>query len=95
MTRSTPAGLLRIFSIAILPTDGIVTTSTGVRLATPERAWLDLLFYYTKGARFVIDPLNEVDCTQLDRSVVTRYLADYANPKFRSFVKGQLDAQRH
>ncbi len=62
----------------------------GILVADNEKAYLDLLYYYNRGHRFVIDPLNEVDCTQLNLSKINAYLKKYKNPKFVSFVKRKL-----
>lgn len=90
-TLETPFGLVRYFSIKKNLLFGISRLPNGVRNADSEKAYLDLLYYYTKGARFVVDPLAEIDLTRLNRRRLNLYLKKYANPKFISFVKGQFD----
>lgn len=86
----TPFGLLRYFSIQKDLLFGIQTIRQGVRVADNEKAYLDLLYFYMKGARFVIDPLQEVTLEKLDIRKIKKYLKYYKNPKFIKFVKGLL-----
>ena len=70
---------------------GIEQLPSGVGVAVPEKAYLDLLYFYQKGARSPIDPLREVRIEALDRSRLLAYLTRYRNPKFVAFVKGILN----
>lgn len=67
---------------------GFARLQSGVPMADPEKAWLDLLYFYVKGHRFVIDPRREIDVRRLRRARIAQYLTHYANPKFVRFVKG-------
>jgi hypothetical protein len=58
--------------------------------ALPEKAYLDVLYYYQKGRRFSFDPFSDVDCSRLNRDTVNDLLTVYRNPKFKSFVQGVL-----
>jgi hypothetical protein len=69
---------------------GFERVAFGIQLADPEKAFLDLLYFHAKGARFVIDPLKEVALDKLDMRRVERYLRRYRNPRFIAFVKGLL-----
>lgn len=89
-TFETPLGIVRFFSIQPGLVFGAERRPDGVAVADREKAYLDLLYYYTKGARFVFDPLSEVDRSGLDRGRLKRYLKKYKNPKFIRFVKNQL-----
>lgn len=89
---TTPFGVLRYFSIKESLAFGISTLSNGVPVADNEKAYLDLLYYYTKGAGFVIDPRSEVNLRKLNREKIELYLKKYRNPKFVSFVQGELYA---
>ena len=60
----------------------------GLWVADSEKAYLDLLYAYTKGTRFVIDPLQEVNTNLLNKKKLFQYLKKYKNPKFIKFVKG-------
>lgn len=70
---------------------GFQSNTKGVRVADSEKAFLDMLYFYTKGVRFVIDPLQEIDISKLNRQKIFQYLTQYKNPKFVKFVKGVLD----
>lgn len=82
-----PNGTIRFFSIQPDLCFGI-EYERAIRVANSEKAFLDLLYFYTKGHRFVIDPRTEVDVSKLDRMRLERYLKRYNNPKFIQFVKG-------
>lgn len=86
----TPFGVLRFFSIKPDLVFGTARLTTGVIVADNEKAYLDLLYYYLRGARFVFDPLTEVDRSRLGLKKLRRYLKRYRNPKFVKFVKGRL-----
>lgn len=86
----TNSGDILIHSISKELDFGITALNNGIRVATPEKAYLDLLYFYQKGTRFVIDPLQEVDTLKLNRKLIAKYLANYKNPKFVQFVKGLL-----
>lgn len=90
-TIETPFGRLRFFKIKRGLIFGTQRMKGGILAADKEKAYLDLLYYYVKGARFVIDPLKDVDVWKLDKNKVNRYLRVYRNPKFVKFVKGLLD----
>lgn len=86
----THFGTIRYFSIRKKQIFGLTALPGGVRMADNEKAYLDLLYYYTKGARFVMDPLTEVNVRKLNRRKIAAYLKCYRNPKFVQFVKGTL-----
>ena len=56
-------------------------------MATKEKAFLDTLYFYQKGTRFYFDIYSDIDISQLDRSIIFKYLKSYKNPKFIKFVK--------
>lgn len=86
----TPFGRLRFFKIKRDLIFDAQKIKGGVTVASSEKAYLDLLYYYTKGARFVIDPLRDVDLWKLDFGKLRRYLKVYRNPKFIKFVEGLI-----
>ena len=63
----------------------------GVNIATPEKAFLDTLYYYQKGQKFSFDIYSDIDCDALDRGKVELYLNSYKNKKFVSFANGVCD----
>ena len=89
-TIKTPFGLLRFFKIKKDLIFGTQRTKYGISVADSEKAYLDLLYYYVKGARFVIDPLADVDLWKLDLKKIRKYLRAYKNPKFVAFVEGLI-----
>jgi predicted transcriptional regulator of viral defense system len=93
-TITTPQGIIRSFAIQPSLRFGYQYNKYGVAVADSEKAFLDLLYFYTKGHRFVIDPRNEVDISKLNRKTLTTYLKRYKNPKFVQFVKGLLNEKR-
>lgn len=87
----TSAGRLRYFKIKKDLLFGATRGRNGVTIADNEKAYLDLLYYTTKGARFAIDPLTDVDLWKLKKRKLNVYLSSYKNPKFRKFVKRILN----
>lgn len=63
----------------------------GVRYATPEKALLDTLYYYTSGRRFSFSVYEDINLERINRSLVREYLARYRNPRFVAFVKEYLN----
>jgi hypothetical protein len=59
-------------------------------MADPEKAFIDLLYFYVKGARYLIDPMSDVIVDKLNKKRLFAYLKRYKNPKFVKFVKGLL-----
>lgn len=90
-TFTTPQGIIRSFAIQPDLYFGYQCDKKGVAIADSEKAFLDLLYFYTKGQRFVIDPRTEVDISKLNRRKINGYLKHYKNPKFIQFVKGLLN----
>ena len=89
-TVNTPSGSIHFYSISPKFLFGFSKLPSGVNMADPEKAFIDLLYFYVKGARFLIDPLKDVNIGKLDRKRLFVYLKRYKNPKFVKFVKGFL-----
>ena len=83
----TPKGDIIYCSISRELFFGFERQRNGVAIANPEKAFLDTLYFYTKGKRFVIDPLKEINIDKLNKKVLETYLKRYKNPKFINFVK--------
>lgn len=92
-TVETPFGRLRFFKIKKDLIFGTQKEKYGIRIADSEKAYLDLLYYYARGARFVIDPLKDVDLQKLNFGKIRKYLRCYKNPKFVAFVEGQIHVE--
>jgi hypothetical protein len=71
------------------------TLENGVRYATPEKAFLDTLYFYQKGRIFSFNVYSDIDFSRLDKKLVLRWLKKYRNPKFVSFVKGVITEPDH
>jgi predicted transcriptional regulator of viral defense system len=54
----------------------------GIRMATPEKAWLDACYYAYKGRTFSFDLDTDVDRQGMDEDLLSTYLAAY-DPRFR------------
>jgi hypothetical protein len=64
----------------------------GIRMALPEKAVLDTLYFYRLGISFSFDVYTDIDFSRLDRSVVREFLQKYRNPVFVDFARSVLDA---
>jgi len=89
-TVSAPSGSVHFYSISPEFYFGFSKLTSGVNMADPEKAFIDLLYFYVKGARFLIDPLKDVNVERLDKKKLFAYLKKHKNPKFIKFVKGCL-----
>lgn len=63
-----------------------------VRIALPEKAVLDTLYFYRRGVRFGFDVYSDIDYGQLDRAVIREYLGKYRNPVFVEFARRLTNA---
>jgi len=64
----------------------------GVNIATPEKAFLDTLYYYQKGMKFSFDIYSDIDYDGLDRKKLIEYLKLYKNKNYVTFVNGVINA---
>ena len=55
----------------------------GIKVATPEKAFLDTLYYYQKGRAYFFDIYSDIDTAPLKRKRLEKYLGQYQNPKFK------------
>ncbi len=62
----------------------------GINMATPEKAFIDTLYYYQKGVRFSFDIYSDIDTESLNKNLIKKYLRQY-NSKFQVFVKGVVN----
>jgi len=65
-------------------------TINGINMATPEKAFIDTLYYYQKGVRFSFDIYSDIDTESLNKNLIEKYLRQY-NSKFQVFVKGMIN----
>lgn len=66
------------------------TNVDGYKMATKEKAYLDCLYFYTKGLKFSFDIFSDIDISMLDYLLILKYLKKYKNKKFQTFVLGVL-----
>jgi len=66
----------------------------GVNFATPEKAFLDTLYFYQKGRKASFNIFADITTERLDRERIAAYLKRYKNPRFVAFVKGYLKNER-
>lgn len=56
----------------------------GIRVATPEKAFLDVCYFFYKGKRFSFDPAEDINTQDLDFDLITSYLEKY-DKRFATF----------
>lgn len=66
---------------------GFEPLANGVRMADPEKAVLDSLYFYQHGMRFYFNLFQDISFSALDREKFEAYLERYQNPKFRTFAR--------
>ena len=86
----TPFGQIQFFKIKKDLLFSMQKIKDGIYVADNEKAYLDLLYYYSKGSKFVVDPLTDIDIWKLDRKKIKKYLRSYKNPKFVTFVENTI-----
>lgn len=86
----TPFGQVRFLSIKKELIFGVQAIKQGVRVADVEKAYLDLLYFYQKGSRFVCDPFQDIKVWKINQKKINQYLKTYTNPRFIKFVKNSL-----
>ncbi|MDA3927101.1 MAG: hypothetical protein PF904_20700 [Kiritimatiellae bacterium] len=64
----------------------------GVRMALPEKAVLDTLYFYRRGIRFSFDVYSDIDYSRLNKSMIEEFLLQYKNPVFIDFARNLTNA---
>ena len=64
----------------------------GVRMALPEKAVLDTLYFYRRGIRFSFDIYSDVDYSRLNKDRTNQYIERYKNPVFIKFARSLTNA---
>ena len=80
-----PLGTIEHLSIAPHLYFGF-NTINGRKIATKEKAFLDVWYYYYKGKTFSFDPATDIHPVAMDMRVVNAYLKKY-DKQFVSFFK--------
>lgn len=83
----TPLGRLTVFSIKPELCFGFALEE-GLRMADPEKAYLDAWYFTLKGARFSFDPASDVAVEDLNRTRLEEYLSAY-DRRFIQYFKNQ------
>ena len=66
---------------------GYEPNEKGFRLASPEKAVIDALYFYLRGKRFYFNVFGDIHYSLLDKDKFFEYLARYRNPKFKIFAE--------
>ncbi len=64
----------------------------GIRMALPEKAVLDTLYFYRRGIRFSFDIYSDVDYSRLNKDIINEFLEKYKNPVFIDFARSLINA---
>jgi hypothetical protein len=67
-----------------------INNEHGIRYATPEKAFIDTLYFYQKGATFSFDIFTDINMMLLNKEKLRQILEHYQNPRFKSFVNGVI-----
>lgn len=67
------------------------TIQDGIKIADSEKAFIDLLYYKTKGAKFMFNIYSDINYEKLNFKKVFEYLKAYKNKKFVSYCKGIIN----
>jgi len=59
----------------------------GFKMAVPEKAVIDTLYFYLRGKKFYFNISCDINYRLLDKDRFFEYLARYRNPKFRTFAE--------
>ena len=64
----------------------------GVKLALPEKAVLDVLYFYKRGRKFSFDIYSDIDYSGLDKKKFDCFLGRYADSRFVEFCRRLVNA---
>lgn len=70
---------------------GFIADNKGVRFATPEKAFLDMLYFYMRGEKYSFNIFQDINLERLDLKLIKKYLKNYKNQKFIKFVNNYLE----
>jgi predicted transcriptional regulator of viral defense system len=69
---------------------GFNVQENGVRVATPEKAFLDVLYFYLRGEKYSFNIFQDLNTERLNINLIKKYLKEYKNKKFVKFVNNYL-----
>ena len=64
----------------------------GIRVALPEKAVLDTLYFYRRGIRFSFDVYSDIDYSRVNKDIINHFLLNYKNPVFLDFARNLTNA---
>ena len=69
-----------------------IKNENGIRYASIEKAFIDTLYFYQKGNRFLFNIFTDVNFMMINREKVISMLGYYKNLRFVSFVRGVIES---
>jgi len=67
----------------------------GIKYASPEKAFIDLFYYYQKGFKASFNIFSDINISLLNISKIEVLLESYKNKKFKTFVLGVVGEYRN
>jgi predicted transcriptional regulator of viral defense system len=67
------------------------SVENGLRIASPEKALIDTLYFYQKGRTYYFNIYADIIMSPVNKKLVREYLGRYKNPRFTAFVERYLD----
>lgn len=72
---------------------GFSTLPNGAKIAEPEKAFLDTLYFYQHGKAFYFNIFQDINTSLLSGEKIISYLAEFKNQKFQTFVRNYLNGK--
>ena len=69
---------------------GTKILENGVRIAIAEKAVLDTLYFYQHKKTFYFNVFQDINFSALSKETMNSYLKQYANPRFKAFVRNTV-----
>lgn len=70
---------------------GFGITDKGIRMADPEKAVLDTLYFYLRGKKYHFNVFQDIQFSILSKKKIEVYLKSFKNPKFQTFARGVIN----
>ncbi len=64
----------------------------GIKIASPEKALLDIFYFYLRGHKFSFDIYSDLNLSKINFKQIKQMLKKYKNRKFIAFVKNILES---
>ncbi len=72
---------------------GFSTLPNGAKIADPEKAFLDTLYFYQHGKTYYFNIFQDINTSLLSDKKIISYLAQFKNQKFQTFVRNYLNGK--